>query len=289
VSEASGIPSAVEGLLERALARAEQGEWDGAAGLLREGLEDHPDDPYLLCWLGTAERELGLEGAAYELFRRVLALSPRDPVLLATAGSAVAAFDDPAAEAALRTAALLAPDLARTRLRYGAYLAREGVLEEALRELDAATDLAPDDPLVHLEHGVAHVLGGDMVAGERCFGQAVELDPGDGWGLILLGLTRLELGELDEAAGVLEQGARNRPEDVEAQLMAALAVAASGLGHDRAEEMLERARLQAGRGDMGLIGEVERGIDDGPEAARILLSESLAPSSLRERLSQRAW
>jgi hypothetical protein len=40
---------------------------------------------------------------------------------------------------------------------------------------------------------------------------------------------------------------------------------------------------------MGLIGEVERGIDDGPEAARILLSESLAPSSLRERLSQRAW
>ncbi|NIU80224.1 MAG: hypothetical protein GWN71_43835, partial [Gammaproteobacteria bacterium] len=63
---------------------------------------------------------------AYERFKQALAQKPEDPHLLATAGAGLAAFDDPEAESALRTAAILAPDVAATRLAYGAYLSREG-------------------------------------------------------------------------------------------------------------------------------------------------------------------
>jgi Tfp pilus assembly protein PilF len=61
-----------------------------------------------------------------------------DPQLLALAGAGLAAFDDPEAEPTLRAAALTGPDLAVTRLHYGAYLSREGMFVEALEQLEAA-------------------------------------------------------------------------------------------------------------------------------------------------------
>ena len=105
-------------LLERAHTLADEGDWDGMAQVLREGLTDFDEDPAVHCWLGVAERELGLAGVAYERFKRALALEPTDPYVLATAGNGIAAFDDPDAERALRTAALTAPEVALTHLLY---------------------------------------------------------------------------------------------------------------------------------------------------------------------------
>lgn len=276
----------VAALLERALALAEEGEWEAVEAHLREGLEAHPDDPYVLCWLGMAERELGNEGLAYDRFKASLAARPTDPVLLATAGNALAAFDDPEAEAALRTAALTAPDLPQARWMYGAYLSREGLLDDAQRELDAAVALDPDDPVIHTELGVARALAGSLEAAAESFGRAVELDREDGWALVLLGLAAEEGGDLEEAARALDEGARLRPEDVEAQLLAALALAAGGWD-DRALEMLERARLGAQGEEIGLVVGVEERIDEGPEAAGAFLRRTLAPSAFRVRLSVR--
>jgi len=135
-------------LLERAWALGDEGDWQGAAEMLRDNLEEFDEDPAMHCWLGVAERELGLDGVAYERFRRALALGPEDPYVLATAGNGVAAFDDPEAEQALRTAALVAPGVAVTRLLYGAYLSREGMVEQALTELGAAREIDPDDPQI---------------------------------------------------------------------------------------------------------------------------------------------
>src|SRR5690606_35699253 len=151
----------VEQALQDALALGDEGRWDEMTAALAEALEQAPDGPYLLCWLGVAERELGNEGTAYEYFRRCIAEEPTDPHLLALAGSGLAAFDDPEAEGALRMAALSAPDLPMARLQYGAYLAREGLFDEALGHLRAAVDLAPEDPVVHAELGAALALAGD--------------------------------------------------------------------------------------------------------------------------------
>ena len=107
-------------VLERAHSLAEEGDWEGSAEVLLEYVEEFSDDPAIHCWLGVAERELGLAGSAYERFKQALALDPEDPFVLATAGNGIAAFDDPDAERALRVAALTAPRLPLARMMYGA-------------------------------------------------------------------------------------------------------------------------------------------------------------------------
>ena len=277
---------AVRALLDQAHQLGDEGDFAGMAEELRAALLDHPADPFVLCWLGVAERELGLDGVAYERFRACLAARPSDPHLLATAGSAIAAFDDPEAEGALRTAALLAPDLPLTRWLYGAWLIREGMIDDGLRELDAARDLDPDDASVRYERGVGLAFAGRRDAAIDEIYRAIDLEQGDGWSHVVLGLLLFEDGRGEEAAGVLEEGARLRPEDVEAQLIAALAAAAAGF-EGAALEMVERARQWAEGGDRALVDEVESRIDEGPEDAAAWLSEQLGPAALRDRMMTR--
>lgn len=273
-------------LLERAWSLGAEGAWEDAAELLREHLEEFDEDPAMHCWLGVAERELGMEGVAYERFRRALALGPEDPYVLSTAGNGVAAFDDPDAEHALRTAALLAPGVAVTRLLYGAYLAREGMAEDALVELRAAREIDPDDPQIAYELGVAHAFALDWDAAADALSDAVRLDPEEGWARVVLGLVLLEGDRLEEGAGELVSGARILENDVDAQLVAALAACATGL-EDTAWEMLERARLNALDADMVLVSGVEDRLDAGYEAAQEMLTEELGPDLLRSRMSER--
>ncbi len=286
-STPQGGPSeAVEDLLQRALDLAEDGEWGQVAELLNAGLTELGDDPYLFCWLGMAERELGLDGMAYDRFKACLALEPQDPVLLATAGTALAVFDDPEAEAALRTAALIAPELPQARWMYGAYLSREGFAAESLVQLEAAVKLSPEDPVVQIELGVAHALAGSLDQAALAFARAVEMDPEDGWADVLLGLASVQLDEMEEAVRALEEGARIRLDDLEAQLLAALALSATGWD-DRALEMLERARLRAEDLDRVLVEEVEGKIEEGSRASMRFLRMTLGPTSFRERLMHR--
>lgn len=273
-------------LLERALSLMDEEDWEGAGELLREHLDDFPEDGAVYCWLAVAERESGLEGIAYDRFKQALAYGSEDPYVLATAGNGIAYFDDPEAEAALRAAALLAPQLAVTRLMYGAYLAREGFHEESIVELVAARELDGDDPQIAYELGVAHALAGDHERATDALGEAVQLDPEDGWARVVFGLELLEADRLEQAVGELLSGARAREDDVDAQLAASLAAAASGRD-GAAYEMLERARMRAEDGDLVMVTAVEDRLDGGHEAARSMLMEDLAPNLLRTRLSER--
>jgi tetratricopeptide (TPR) repeat protein len=281
-----GPPEGVQALLARAHELGDEGDFQGMSELLREGLQDYPGDPYLLCWLGVAERELGMSGVAYERFRACLAAHPTDPNLLATAGNGIAAFDDPDALGALRTAALLGPDLPLTRWLYGAYLVREGLFDEGLAELIAARDLDPDDAAVRYELGVGLALAGRRPQAVDELYRSIELDAADGWAHVVLGLLLGDDDRAEEAAGVLEEGARLRPDDVEAQLIAALALAAAGR-EDTGVEMVERARQWAEGSDRALVDEVESRVDEGAEESAAWLSEQLGPAALRDRMMTR--
>ena len=81
-------------------------------------------------------------------------------------------------------------------------------------------------------------------------------------------------------------GARRCDDDVDAQLVAALAAAATGRD-GIAYEMLERARLRSVDGDIGLVSAVEDRLEAGHEAAASMLNEDLAPDMLRTRLRER--
>lgn len=273
-------------VLERALRSADEGDWETAADLLRENLEEHEDAPEVHCWLGVAERELGMDGIAYERFKRALALDPEDPYVLATAGNAIAHFADPDAETALRAAAVTAPRLPLARFLYGAWLAREGFVSDALEELEAARELDADDPQIVYELGVARFLDGRVDEAADAFGESVALAPEDAFGRVVFGLVLLEAGRDEEAAGELSEGARLAPEDVEAQLLATLAASVVGR-EDLAFEMMERARMRAVQGDQDLLLAVEERVAEGPEAAERFLRQTLAPDLLRERLRQR--
>jgi len=58
-------------LLGRAHSLADEGDWEGSADVLRDHLSDFDEEPAVHCWLGVAERELGLSGVAYERFKEV--------------------------------------------------------------------------------------------------------------------------------------------------------------------------------------------------------------------------
>ncbi len=269
--------------LAQALELGDREEWQEMAEHLRVVLEAHPDEPAVLCWLGLAEWELGLDGVAYERFKQCLAAEPLDAHVLATAGSGVARFDDPDAEPALRAAAVMAPDLAFARRMYGAYLSREGMTEDALRELDDALALAPDDPDVLLERGVALALAGRMDEAAESFWSACETDPSDGWPRVLGGLVELEAGRPEDALAHLVTACDMRPEDVEVHIFAALCASVVG-DADRPYELIERARMAGAGGDLAPVEAAADRIDEGADAARVHLVDTVLPGALRERL-----
>lgn len=277
--------AALEERLREAVGLIEDQRWEEALELLLAQERETPDDPMLLCLLGTAAREGGAEGQAYEYFRRCLAQNPADPVVLVTAGNGLAVLDDPEAESALRLAALSAPELPLARLHYGAYLAREGMSDLAISELEAARALAPEDALVRFELGSAYLLAERIVPGVDELVEALALDPQDSWARLLYGLALLEADRPEEAAEELHRAARERPEDVQAQLLAALAAASQGWMD---EAWIAFARAEAtGLADPALLEAVEESLEADAEAAAGLLRAELAPSALRERLLER--
>ena len=278
------LPTEESEVLARALRAAEEERWDDAAELLRDATAAEPENPEYHCWLGVVERELGMEGIAYERFRRALALGPTDPTVLATLGGALAAFDDPQAESALRSAALLAPELPFTRWAYGAYLSREGMLDAAVVELEAAVELDPTLDSARYELGVARALQGDLPTAIDDFDAAVRLGTGDAWARGVLGLALLEDDRLTEAVPELHAAATARPDDAELQLVAAAAAGAAG-HQDAAWEMIERARRSGAPADLAAALEIEEQLD-AEEGIGELLRE-LAASAFRSRLMVR--
>jgi len=277
--------SDIDALLQDAFALGDEGRFDEMAELLESGLRDAPDDPYLLGWLGVANREMDRDGVAYEYFKRCLAEQPDDPQLLALAGAGLAAFDDPEAETALRNAAVTGPDLPDTRLQYGAYLAREGMFDDAIEHLRAAVRLAPDDPMMHAELGIALALKQDYAAATDAMTEALSLAPDDSWTRVLLGLVELEMEHIEAAAELLIEASNERPEDGEAQILAALAAAAAGW-EDAAEDAYARAGYALEPVDQELLGEVDERLALGAGPARTFLLETVAPTALHDRLTQ---
>jgi Flp pilus assembly protein TadD len=278
---------AIEDAVARAQSLGEDDRWDEAYEVLAEALDEQGEDPLVLAWAGIAAQRLGEDSQAFDHFRAALALEPTDPFVLAAAGSGVAALDDPSAEGALRMAALTAPSFPFARLSYGAYLAREGLFDEAITELEAARGLSPEDGLIHAELGMAYLLARRTENGLDSLEEALSRTPADSWLRALFGLALVDAGRGEEGAEQLHQAAGERDDDVEVQLIAALAMAAQGWD-DPAWAAVARAEVHADSSDRELLTEVEDRLEAGPDAAGEFLREDLGPTLLRERLLQRA-
>ena len=279
-------PDPLEERLAEAARLFDEGDAAAAFELLSELESRHPEDPTLLCMLGVTAAETDAGGMAYDYFRRCLATQPDDPEVLAMLGTGLARYDDPDAEGVLRLAALTAPGVAATRLRYGSYLAREGIADLALVELEAARELDPQNAEIPREMGVAHLLSGADAPAIDALRDAAALSPDDPETRFLLGLALLRAGEAAEAAEELHGAALSLPDDGDAQLVAALACA-SQEWDEEAWNALARAEGAATAADAALVREAEEAIEAGAEPARDLLVTQIAPSILRMRLLDR--
>lgn len=284
-SEGDGdqLPLEMDERLAEASRFTEEEQWGEAYSLLKEMETDYPEDPMLLVMLGTVAGEVEVRGLAYEYFRRALAAQPTDPAVLVLLGAGLARFDDPEAEGVLRLAAISAPHLAATRLQYGSYLAREGMHDLALPELEAARELDPDDPLIYRELAVAHWLADAAADAAADLDRALELAPDDAELRLLSGLLRLLDEDSMEGAENLVQASQTLDEDADVQIVASLAAAAEGW-LDEAWNALARAEGAPLPPDPELISEVEDVLEQDEGAARRLLLQEVLPRVLRDRL-----
>lgn len=282
----SEIAPELEERLREASGLADEGRLEEAFAILSEEEADHPRDPTLLCMLGFVAGEMDVtSGLAYDYYRRALAEQPLDATVLVALGVGLAQFDDPDAESVLRLAAVTAPDLLAARLQYGAYLGREGLVEAAVEELEAARAIDDSDPRVPRELAAAHLLVGraDQAAAE--LERAIELSDVDAELRVLYGLALVQLRKGEEAAEELHRASTDLDQDGSVQLVTALACAAQEWW-DEAWDALARAEGAVFPPEPGLLREAEDVLEAGSGPAADFLRDQIAPVVLRERLAE---
>jgi Flp pilus assembly protein TadD len=102
---------------------------------------------------------------------------------------------------------------------------------EALRELAAVVEVAPDTPSVHLLAGRAYLGSAQFNRAERAFQRVLELDPSDHYAHFALGRTLQRQGRLTEAKTQLRLAVAMNPlpeyQEALGEVNARLAVQAS--------------------------------------------------------------
>lgn len=274
--------SSLEAILLEASRLSDSGSVSQAVRLLLSAESDHPDDATLLCMIGVLSDHLGSAGMAADYFRRCLEQDPTDPQILVRAGAGLAPSGDAAAEAALRLAALTAPELALARRHYGAYLVRSGLLEQGLEELLAAHRLATGDPETALELGIGYLIAGRAREALLVLEEVAAADP---FAQLIHGLTLIQEEELESAAEELYSVAEHFAQEVDIQGVLALLFASQGW-EEEAWLALSRAEGASPPADPEVIRQIEETLELDEVAIRTLLLEELAPSALRDRVFQ---
>jgi predicted Zn-dependent protease len=279
----AGEGATLEESMLQASRLVEDGDEAGALQLLLELEKEHPRDATLLCMIGVVAEHMDAGGMAVDYCRRCLAEEPTDPAVLVPAGAGLAAAGDPAAEPALRLAAITAPAFAPARLHFGSFLVRSGLLEQGMEELSKARELDPESVLALRETAVGYILAGrmDLAVGE--LETAVAMDADDPDARFLYGLALMQTGDTARAAEELHPASEALGDDGEAQLILALAFALEGWP-DEAWLAVSRAEAADSPADSEGVREVEEALEAGDDAIRELLIEELAPVALRSRI-----
>lgn len=183
------------------------GAHDRAIRVCGEGARD----PRLLRISGYARQQLGLWEQAAADYRAVLAAAPDDAETWNNLGNALAAAGDvDDAIDTFRRANRLRPELTIVHLNLAKLLASSERQEERLAVLRSAAAIAPADPDVQAELGLAEAATQDFAAAERAFREAVRLSAGFTPAYVELGLlleNQNRLGELEELLdGAMSKG-----------------------------------------------------------------------------------
>ena len=197
---------------ERAHALYNEGKFDEALELLREGIAIYPQAVELHVGLGYARLAREEFAWARRSFDDALALDPEHEDAIAGLGEVLMKFGqhDEALRTFERTLELGYEDDVELMLQVGRALFREGQIEEARRYFDTAVAQAPDNAeAVACVGYVLHRLGDDAGA-TRALEQALALDAEHVEARIYLGNLLYDANDYPAALAQLEQAT---PED----------------------------------------------------------------------------
>ncbi len=162
-------------------------DFDGAARVVRGGLDQAPDSPDLLNLLALSEGQLGRLGEAERAILSGIRLDPHDPDLLCT---------------------------------YAQLLGRAGQLTKAKKVALEAARLDPDDDRVlQVRMGLAYLAGDDGQA-ERLGRELLAVAPENAAGHRMVGASLLERGNVGQASAHMDTAARQDVRDHEAASVA---------------------------------------------------------------------
>ncbi|MCK5940617.1 MAG: tetratricopeptide repeat protein [Planctomycetes bacterium] len=114
-------------------------------------------------------------------------------------------------EAAARRALEKRPDDHDKRVELAVLLREQRRLDEAIAELAAVREHAPDHPLALCELGNCHLAAGRTTEAEQAYARCAQQNPDHDHALVLLGSLLLRTGRYDDAARMLGEAARRQP------------------------------------------------------------------------------
>jgi tetratricopeptide (TPR) repeat protein len=259
-------PRSVQALTRNGELLEQAGETERALGHFEQALEVDRDHLAALRGAGMAFSALNRQQPAAERLLRAVRLDSSNATLNERAISCASAVEDQdKAEQLLRDLSALLPAFASAKLKLAGVLGRRENVAEALDLVDAAIALLPKE----VENWVAKAelsfrLGRTKVAIESAE-RALELAPGRGEALRILGLARAQSGETENALEPLEKAYRESQSPELRERLAGLYaqqgfLLATSASHERAVSPLRRA--------------IELGADDA--RTRIALGNALA-------------
>ena len=159
-----------------------RGRWEAAAERCRRFLEENERMTAAWILLGDIESEQGGAGSAVENYRRALALEPGNSMVkIKCAAALTAAGDVTEAEDLLRgletePGVSRTGDYSRAVSGLGLRLFLAGEKEKGLKLLQKASSLAPGEPAVWIDRGMAHFTERELDQALAAYAKALELD-----------------------------------------------------------------------------------------------------------------
>jgi len=199
------------------LAKMSSGDLNGALPALTKACEMDEHDEEACYFLARGLQALGRYAPARLAFEKALRAAPK-PMLSrvhrAMALNFVALFMPTEAERhfvqAIRLAgpARRAPtrDTEDPRVDYGAFLFRQGRIDEALRPVEQAVHDAPSSARANLELGRVLLHSDKLSQAATCLEKAASLEPGDSNAHLLLGQAYLRLGKTGDGEREMRLG-----------------------------------------------------------------------------------
>jgi len=210
-------PELVDARANLAMLYARKGDLVSAEKLLRQTLEDDPSFKEGHLDLGLILAQQNRKPDAEKELDTAIALAPKDPATLSTAGKAKVRMGKMNEGIALfRQVVDLAPDLAAAHLDLALALADSYDLSASLAQVGEAVRLAPQSAVAHFYRGRVLFDLGRTADAQPEFETACKLDPKMAAPRYFLALVDKREGKFFLAASLLEETVRLQPSNVTA-------------------------------------------------------------------------